>query len=257
MFPLLSVDDFALFFLVLGRVAGLLAAIPFFGAKTVPARVKALLALMLTITLFPVLKVHLPQEPLDSLGLGLIVIKESLIGITLGFLAQGIFVAVEFCGQLLSMQIGFGASTMIDPTAGHVSILSLFQRMLAMLFFLTLGIHHIFIKAIVESYEVVPIGAWHVSGSLMNFLIATTAGIFVLAIKLAAPVMVALMLSTVALGIMARAFPQMNVFMMSFPLNISIGFTILGASIFIFRATIEGAFGVLTKQISELFKLLA
>ncbi|GAM09682.1 flagellar biosynthetic protein FliR [Geobacter sp. OR-1] len=93
-------------------------------------------------------------------------------------------------------------------------------------------------------------------GPVLQFVTGIVTGMFVLAIKLAAPVMVALMAATVVLGIMARIFPQMNVFIISMPLNIGVGFLILGSSLLVFMHTLEGAFGQLTRQIKVLFKVL-
>ena len=105
--------------------------------------------------------------------------------------------------------------------------------------------------------QLIPLGAWHMSGELLKFLIDTSTGIFIIGIKLAAPVLVALLATSVALGIMARSFPAMNVFMVSMPLNIGIGFLILGISLPVFLHVLQGAFGAWREQMKILFKLLA
>jgi flagellar biosynthetic protein FliR len=221
-------------------------------------RVKAGIALSMTLLLYPVIRVKLPQLPTDGVSLFLMVVRETLIGITLGLVSQAIFAAVEFCGQLLGIQIGFSMVSLFDPSMGtQVSIIAVFQTMLATLLFMTLEVHHIFIRSIVESYQVVPLGSWHMSGPLLQFLTNIVTGIFVLGVKLAAPVMVSLLAASVVLGIMARIFPQMNVFIISMPLNIGVGLMILGTSITIFLHTLESAFGQLGYQIKALFRLLA
>lgn len=256
--PFSTVGELSFFTLVMGRVAGIFAATPIFGGKGVPMRVKAGLSLVMTMVLFPAIRQTLPELPSDSISLIILVIRETLIGITLGLISQAIFSAVEFCGQLVGMQIGFTMVTLFDPTmGGQISILSVFQALLATLLFMALGVHHFFIRSIVESYQLLPLGGWHMSGPLLQFITVTVTGMFVLGIKLAAPVMVALLASTVVLGIMARIFPQMNVFIISMPLNIGIGFLILGSSLMVFMHTLEGAFGQLTHQIRALFRVLA
>jgi flagellar biosynthetic protein FliR len=256
--PFATLDQFIVFMLVLGRVAGILAATPMFGGKLVPTRVKAALAFALTLVLFPILLPKLPPLPSDALSFGIVMVKEALIGISLGLLSQIIFAAVEFCGFIVSSQMGLSIALQFDPTLGmQVSALTVFQNLLAMLLFLTLGAHHLFFSAIVESYQLLPVGTWHMSGELLKFFTTTVSGIFVLGIKLAAPVMASLLAVTVILGIMARVFPQMNVFMVSMPLNIGLGFLFLGASLMAFIQTIERAFGTIPVQIRALFKLLA
>ena len=95
------------------------------------------------------------------------------------------------------------------------------------------------------------------SGELVHFLVMRTADIFIIGIRLAAPIMVALLLTTVALGIMARAFPQMNIFMISMPLNIGLGLTIMGMTLTIFFHVLEVSFGTLKAQIEMLYRIMA
>ena len=255
--PFLNLNDFIQFTLVLGRIAGIFAAIPLFGGRRVPLNVRAAAILAMTIVLFPIVRGNIPQLPGDSISLVILIVRESLIGLSLSLLSQVIFAAVEFCGQMIGGQMGLSMASMFDPDMGQVTVISNFQDLLAMLLFMSLGIHHIFIRAIVESYSLVPVGAWHMSEGLIHFFVVTISGLFVLAIKLAAPVMVSLLASAVILGIMARSFPQMNIFMISFPLNISIGFLVLGFSLLAFGKTLADAFGGISSQITILFKLMA
>jgi len=257
LFPFPDVAEFALFTLVLGRMAGLFSAIPLFGGKMVPARIKVATVFAMALVFFPMVRAKLPLLPTDSISLGLLTVREALIGLSLGLLSQVIFSAVEFCGQIIGTQMGFSAASLFDPAMGtQVSIMSVVQNLLAVLLFMGLGMHHVFIRAILESYTVVPVGAWHISGELLRFVIATSSGVFILAIKLAAPVMVSLLAATVSLGIMARSFPQMNIFMISFPLNIGLGFVVLGTTLLVFFRTLGHAFDGLGQQITALLRLL-
>lgn len=256
--PLTALDNLVPFALVLARVAGLFSAIPMFGARLVPARVKMPLIFTMALLIFPVIRLQVVPTATDSLGLMLLMLQEALIGLTLGAISQFVFAAVEFCGQLVATQMGLSMAAMFDPNTQHNSpTMSVFQGALATLIFLSFGVHHFFIKGIVESYQVIPLGAWHMSGGLMTFLIQTSTGIFIIAIKLAAPVSVALLAVSVALGIVARSFPAMNVFMVSMPLNIGIGFVILGISLPVFVRVLQGSFGGMVDQMRTLFRLLA
>ena len=256
--PLAALDDLIPFALVLARVAGLFSAIPMFGARVVPNRVKVPLIVSLALLLFPIIRPHNIPVASDAISLGLLVVQETLIGLTLGLVSQFIFAAVEFCGQLVGMQIGLSMASLFDPnTQANVPTMAMFQGALTTLVFLALGVHHVFLRGIVESYALIPIGAWHTSGGLLNFLVESSTGIFIIAIKLAAPVSVALLATSVALGIVARSFPAMNVFMVSMPLNIGIGLVILGLSLPVFVRVLEVAFGGVAGQMITLFKLLA
>jgi flagellar biosynthetic protein FliR len=254
--PFLTINDIAGFILVLGRIAGLFAAIPLFGGQRTPQTVKVAAILAMTLVLFPIVRSHIPQLPTDAISLAILLIREILVGFSLSLLSQVIFSGVEFCGQLVGMQMGLSMVSLFDPDAGQTPVVATFQGLLAMLLFMTLGVHYVFIKAILDSYDLLPVGAWHMSSGLVHFLLAVTSGLFVLAIKLAAPVMVSLLASDVVLGIVARSFPQMNVFMVSFPLKIGLGFLVLGLSLFTFNQTLTDAFGSFLPQIRTLFKLM-
>lgn len=256
--PLNALADLIPFALVLARVAGLFMAIPMFGARLVPNRVKAVLIFALALLIFPIIRLHAIPAADDSLSLMLLVLRESLIGLTLGAISQFVFAAVEFCGQLVGTQMGISIAAQFDPTTqNNVPTMAIFQGALATLIFLSLGVHHFFIRGIVESYQLIPLGAWHTSGGLLKFLIEASTGIFVIGIKLAAPVSVALLATSVVLGIVARSFPAMNVFMVSMPLNIGIGFLILGISLPVFLRVLQGSFGDFVGQMRTLFRLLA
>lgn len=257
--PFTTLDQFLLFLLVLGRVGGIFAATPMFGGKLVSARVKAAMVFAIVVVLFPVLSpgISTVELPKEILSFGLLMIKESLIGVTLGILSQMIFAAVEFCGHLVASQMGLSIALQFDPTMGmQVSALSVLQNLLAMLLFLSLNAHHLFFSAMVESYSRIPVGGFHTSPELLTFFASTVSAIFVVGIKLAAPVAVSLLAATTVLGIMARAFPQMNVFLVSMPLNIGLGFLVLGLSLIAFMKTIEASFSRIPSYIQNLFRLM-
>jgi flagellar biosynthesis protein FliR len=261
MFPLLpfpSPREVIFFMLVLSRVAGIFAALPVFGGRVVPMRIKAIIVFMVTLVCFPTLSITLPEMPSNTFSLGLLALSEVMVGLTLAFITQIIFAAVEFSGQIIGMQMGLTISSILDPSRGaQVQIMSVVQTLFTTLIFLSLSIHHLFIRAIVDSFTAIPLGGWRLSSELLNFLVMRTADIFIIGIRLAAPVMVTLLLTTVALGIMARAFPQMNIFMISLPLNVGLGLTILGSTLVIFFHVLQISFGQLSAQVAELFRLMA
>jgi flagellar biosynthetic protein FliR len=246
------------FALVLSRVAGIFSAIPAFGGRTIPLNIKVIVIVMITLVCFPALSITAPQLPTDAFTLAMLVLREVMVGITLGFITRVIFSAVEFSGQIIGMQMGFTISSIIDPSQGtQTQIMSVMQTLLATLLFLSMNIHHMFIRTIVDSFRIIPLGGWHLNAEIISFLIKGTSDIFILGIRLAAPVMVALLLTSVTLGIMARSFPQMNIFMVSMPLNIGIGLIVLGLTVTIFFHVLTTAFGAVNGQIETLFRLMA
>lgn len=262
MFPLLPFPtprEVIIFALVLSRVAGIFSAIPVFSGKALPTRIKIIVVLMITLTCYPSLHITATSEiSYDAVSLGFLVFREVMIGLTLGFVTRIIFSAVEFSGQIIGMQMGLTISSIIDPSFGNqTQIMSVLQSLLATLLFLSLNIHHLFITTIVDSFRVLPLGSWHISNEIISFLVKGTADILVLGIRIAAPVMVALLLTSVVLGIMARAFPQMNIFMVSMPLNIGLGLIVLGLTVTIFFHVLQVAFANIKEQTDILFRLMA
>jgi flagellar biosynthetic protein FliR len=246
------------FALVLSRVAGIFSAIPVFGGRTIPLHIKVVIILMITLVCYPALSITAPVVPTDTFTLALLVLREVMVGVTLGFITKVIFSAVEFSGQIIGMQMGFTISSIIDPSQGtQTQLMSVMQSLLATLLFLSMNIHHLFIRTIVDSFRIIPLGGWHLNAEIIAFLVKGTSEILILGIRLAAPVMVALLLTSVTLGIMARAFPQMNIFMISMPLNIGVGFVVLGLTLTIFFHVLTTAFGSVSGQIETLFRLMS
>jgi flagellar biosynthetic protein FliR len=120
----------------------------------------------------------------------------------------------------------------IDPaTEDQVALLAQFISLMATLIFLIINGHHGFIRTLVQSYELVPPLGFHVNGQVLESMVRLTAEMFVIGLKAGAPVVVALMLGTVAFGLVARATPQMNIFVVSMPLSIAVGLIFLGLSL--------------------------
>lgn len=260
MFPLLpfpSPREVLVFALVLSRVAGIFSALPVFGGKGVPMRVKIVIIFMITLVSFPALAIKSPPMPDDIFSLSLLLSRELAIGVLLGFVAQVIFAAVDFSGQIIGMQMGFTISQIMDPTRDtQTQVMSVVQTLLASLLFFSLNIHHMFLHTIVDSFRIIPLGAFHLNSGIIDFIVKLTADVLIIGVRLAAPVMVSLLLTSVALGIMARAFPQMNIFMISMPLNIGIGFIVLGATLTFYFHVLEGSFGAVKNQVFNIFNLM-
>jgi flagellar biosynthesis protein FliR len=151
--------------------------------------------------------------------------------------AQFIFAGVLLGGQLAGIQMGFGIANLIDPQShAQLTIVAQWQQLMAFLIFLVLDIHHLLIGALLASFHTVPPGELLVSAASLRGTITLAGEIFALGVRIAAPVMVALLLANAALGVLARTIPQLNVFVVGFPVNVGVGLLMLGASLpFTFR----------------------
>jgi flagellar biosynthetic protein FliR len=150
--------------------------------------------------------------------------QEIALGVFLGFLAQFIFVAVQFAGQVVGLQMGFGMASVFDPTThSQAAVTAQFYVYLASMVFLLIDGHHWLLIALQRSFDAVPLGSFTVNGQVMSIMLNGTSELFWVALTLMAPVMGVLVLSEVAMGIVARIMPQMNIFVAAFPVKIMVG----------------------------------
>jgi flagellar biosynthesis protein FliR len=232
--------QFDVFLLVLLRVSALLVVAPIFGHRNWQARSKVGLAFLVSIVLFPVVAEQPLDLPVGVFAYGALMVREVLMGVILGFTVLLLFVGIQFAGQLAGLQMGFGIVNVIDPqSANQISIIGQFLNILAILLLLTLNGHHMILSGLATSFETIPLGGVEFHDGLMLKLMAVTTEVFVIAIKIAAPVLIALFLVTASMGVLARTVPQMNVFMVGFPVQIAVGMGALVAALPLFSMLVE------------------
>ncbi len=254
---LLSPAEVQTFFIILARVAGFLGATPVFSAVQSPNRVKMALVLALSLCLFPVLNGTIVPFSFTPLAATLMITVEVLLGAILGLIARFIFVAVQFGATIISFQMGFSAANIYDPTSRtQLSLLSQFQNIFALLIFLAIDGHHIFFKAMVRSFTLLPPGRFNLDGEAIPYLMQLAAHMFVLGVQFSAPILVVLLLTGLILGILARIFPQLNVFMLSFPINVGAALTALALTLNIAGMLIARELEELGGRILHMLELL-
>ncbi len=217
--------DFLSLFLIFVRVGVVFAVVPFFSGDIIPRRVTALIALFLSYILMPVVpQVQIRPEDLNLLLLTSILVHQMLVGLALGLAIDVIFAGIQIGGELMGFQMGFSIANVVDPMTGaSAPITSNVLYITAFLLFFSFGGHHMLIKALVDSFSIVPVGGGPVRTPFLMAAVTYAGQMFVIGIKVAAPVMGTLLLVNVSFAIIARALPQMNVFLMAFPLTIAVG----------------------------------
>ena len=169
-----------------------------------------------------------------------LVFNEILIGFIIGLLYRLIFYGVLFAGSIVGYQIGFMFAQVFDQTnQTQVSIVGRFWYVLAMLFFISINGHHLVINGLVESFTVIPPGNFHMTGEVGEMMIKYSAYIFVIAFKIASPVIITLYLTDIALGTIAKTMPTMNVFFVGMPIKIAVGLVVMGLSLPMFTYVIQ------------------
>lgn len=231
------------------RVTGLLLVAPVFGANVVPARVKAVLALALTLMIAPLAPAPVDLELWTGAGL-LAAAMQLAIGIALGFVIQMVFDALVLAGQTVSMTMGLGFAMMIDPERGaSTPVLSQFLLILGMLIFLAIGGHILLIETLVDSFRWAPVGAPLPLDGVWS-LVLWGGRIFESGLVIALPAVVSLIVVNLAMGVVSRAAPQLNLFAVGFPAAMLFGFAILLLSL----PALEGSF---LRLVEDAFETIA
>jgi len=215
--------------LIFCRITAFFIVAPVFSAKNVPSQFKIGLSFFVTLVVFSTI---VPSSmTFDGLYV-VAVMKEIVIGLLLGFVGYLFFTLVQISGSFIDMQMGFSMANIIDPMTGTQSpILGNLKFMLAMMLFIAMNGDHYFIHALVDSYKWVPLSndafAHMYNGQVSDFLLQSFDTVFLLAFQMAAPMIAALFLVDVGLGILARTAPQFNIFVIGMPLKVLVGFVLL------------------------------
>lgn len=217
----------AAFFFPLARILALIAAAPPFSNAAVPMRIKVATGLALALALAPALPPIPPISPASGAGLAVLA-QQMLIGAAMGFAFRLVISAIDFAGSLIGLQMGLGFATFYDPdNTSQTPVLSEFLSLLGLLVLLSMNGHLMILATLARSFEVLPIaGTALAAGSWSNLAHAGTI-IFASGLMLALPVVCALLITNVALGVLTRAAPQLNLFAVGFPLTLIGGFTVL------------------------------
>ncbi len=218
------------FLLIFCRISAFFVVVPVFSSQGVPTTFKIGLSFFVALVVFSAsgTGITVPQD----ISYVLMILREILIGLLLGFIGYLMFMAIQTAGSFIDIQIGFGIANVIDPMTGaSAPILGNFKYMIALLMFLSINGHHHLLNAIVYSYNWVPMNndlfLNMIDGSLSEFLVRSFAQSFVLAFQMSAPLVTALFLTDVGLAFLARTAPQYNVFVIGVPLKIIIGLALL------------------------------
>ena len=212
------------------RVSGLMVFCPFLGNSAVPIPVKAGLTLLLTILLHPL---HGPAAlALGSWQWAQVALGEVAVGLLLGLVANFLFESALLGGQILGVQIGYSLANVFDPqTQADTPVLSEFHQMAALLIFLQLDVHHWLLRSLVRSFAYLPAGAASVTLAVAGGLLHAAGGIFLVGVQIAAPSLVATLVTDMALGFLGKASPQLPVLFIGLAVKNLVGLTVLIAAI--------------------------
>ncbi len=219
------------FMLVLARVTPLFVVAPLFSSRQMPVRVRTIVAVALAIGLTPI-AMQGQQIPNDALELVGMVLKELLVGLAFALSIALLFAAVSSAGALLDMLVGFSFGAIVDPLTGNQSaVLTQLYGLVALAIFVAIDGDAWLIGGLARTFELVPLTAAPDIAALASGVVAAFTTIFAAALEVAAPVLLAVVITDVAFGVVTRVVPQMNVFAVGFPVKVVVGLLVVGASL--------------------------
>jgi flagellar biosynthesis protein FliR len=240
----LDMDKFLLFTLVLTRVSGLTMTAPIYGSQEVPMQVRALLAFALAMLIVPT-QWNVPLTPPGTMLNYLVLVgAELLIGFCLGTGVVILFSGIQMAGTVIGQVSGLMVAEVLDPTIGEqVSLFSRLMHLVALVVFVCIGGHRMVMAGLLDTFQSIPPGSAVVPLSMANTMVQVVAQSFVLGIRAAAPVAVAVLLATLVMGLIGRTLPQLNILAVGFGVNSMLAFGVLavalGASVMVFQDQVE------------------
>ncbi|WP_252503592.1 flagellar biosynthetic protein FliR [Sporosarcina sp. Marseille-Q4943] len=251
------IPSLAAYLLILTRVTAFIVTVPLFSYRAIPTTQRIIFAALLSWMM--VYTIDAPVLEIDGTYI-LLVIKEATTGLFIGIIAYIVMSAIQIAGGFIDFQMGFAIANVIDPQTGAQSpLLGQFFNALAILLLLTLNGHHMLLDGIFYSYRFIPIDMlWPAFGEerLIEFVIRTFATTFAIAFQMSVPIVATLFLVDLALGITARTVPQLNIFVVGFPIKIGVSFLVLVTMFTVMIAMMRKLFEVMMSAMRDLMIIL-
>lgn len=217
--------------LIFVRISGVLVTAQFFGSGAIPTQVKLILGIILTMSVAAPFWNEQPQIDYHLWNLVLLAFKEFTVGAIIGFAGNTALWAARFAGGMIDFEMGFQAASLFDRDSGAPTLVGEFYFMAAMMIFLLLNGHHYVIEAFYISIKAVPLTTFSVSNATTIALLKLVSSVLIIGVKIAAPILISLFCTNLALALLARIAPQTNIFMLSFQLKISVGLVMIFISV--------------------------
>ncbi len=221
-------SDLMSFYLTFFRVSIVLFMLPFFGSNSIPNMLKAALTVVLTIAIWPAISFDGSLMPSNPYNIALMIFGELVLGLTLGIIINVVFSAIQTGGNFIGVHMGLSMVNVLDPMTGvNEAVTAHFLYMCSILVFLSLNGHLYLISGLVDSFKYIPPGQIFINETLVNQIMTISTELFVLAVKVASPIIASVFVVDLALALISKMAPQMNVLMLGFPLKIMVGFYFL------------------------------
>lgn len=247
-----EIEIFKLFLLVMARVSGLIVIAPVLGSANFPLTAKLGLTAMTAMLLTPTLPALATPLPDADIAFSLMAVGEFLVGLTIGFLLTLMFSAIQLAGQIMDLQTGFGFMNVFNPAfETQFPVFGFLLFLLAVLYLVVIGGHLTMIRALVATYEHVPVGGFVVRPALLLEVSRLGRHMFIDGVIIAAPITTAMLLAYVTMGLLGRVVPQIHLFVVGFPITIATGLFLLAFSIGFYVYMLDGLYFRMFKNVEE------
>jgi flagellar biosynthetic protein FliR len=254
----IPLDAFYAVLLIFLRVVGIVFSAPVLDTATIPVLFKAALAIAVSVLLFPVVGAGMTIEGMGLAAFVVGILAEFAIGVTIGLSVKLLFTGIQLAGQVAGYQMGFAVANVVDPaTSLQIPILAQFYNLTAMLIFLAINAHHMFFSALVDSYTVLPPLSLNLHSGLVAMMMHLAANMFIVAIKVGAPLIAVMLIVTVGLGLVSRTVPQIHIFIVAMPLKILVGMVFLAIAAPYLTTFLIDLFSSYRNTLFELIRVMA
>jgi flagellar biosynthetic protein FliR len=247
-----TIEQLEFFLLVVARISAFIYSAPIFSQNMIPRKVKAALSVLLAIITYPMLEYD-KLEYIGVLGFALLVIKEILCGVIIGFTANICMMILGFAGNLIDVEMGFSMVQTMNPTASfETTITGNLLTYVVLLIMLLSNAHLYIIEAIIDTFKIIPAGSVNIPSNIYTAFVGFLVNYFVIAIRIFIPVFMCILVANVVLGILTRVSPQMNMFAVGFQIKIFAGLCIL----VVLAGSYAGISDFIFEQIKEVIRTM-
>jgi flagellar biosynthetic protein FliR len=253
----LLLNGFDMFLLVFVRMTGLFVVAPIFGRRNIPTLFKIGFSFFTALILVNTTVVKNIQYDNNILGYALLIIKEFMIGLSIGFVAYLAYTAFYIAGEIIDRQIGFGIVNVLDPISNiQVPVTSNLYFIISMLMFLTINGHHMLILTLFDSFTTLPLGTALFNKEIVDGITGLFTTVLATGFKIAAPIVASILITDIALGTISKMVPQINIFVIGMPLKIIVGMVILIITIPAFISIMETVYKLMNSSMLDYIKEL-
>lgn len=222
-----TIENFEFFLLILVRITGFIYTAPFFSLKNVPVNVKAGFSIFLALILFYAIPNNTPEYA-GVIGFSILLVKEALVGIIMGFFTNIAYYIVSFAGQIIDMEVGFSMVNQLDPISMiQTTITANLYGYLILLMMMITNLHHYFLKAVADSFQVIEVGKAVFNPGMYQLMVQFITQYFIIGFRIVLPVFAAILVVNTILAILAKVAPQMNMFVIGIQFKLVIGLLVL------------------------------